>query len=218
MRRDELEHIIRAAAEVSGATDIVIVGSQALLGAYPDRPDSLGFSMEADVYPRNSTGTHPEAIVVNLGETSRFHDTHGIYAELVGPETVVGPEGWEARLIPVRSADTGNATGWCLEPHDLLLAKLARGEAKDHEFAVELVGYGLVRPDVLRDRADQMPERFRPQVKEALDATFRHVARNTGATVTPARHLKPLDTDPDLGYDRAPTRYQQPGSGPERDA
>ena len=38
MRREDLEHIIRACAEVTGDTDIVVVGSQAILGSFPTAP------------------------------------------------------------------------------------------------------------------------------------------------------------------------------------
>ncbi len=56
MRRTELEHVIRAAAAVAEGDEIVVIGSQAILGQFPDAPDSLLISREADVYPRN----HPE--------------------------------------------------------------------------------------------------------------------------------------------------------------
>ena len=41
MNRPQLEHIIRAAAGNADATDIVIIGSQAILGTYPDAPEEL---------------------------------------------------------------------------------------------------------------------------------------------------------------------------------
>ena len=53
MRRHELEHIIRAATDVAGDDEIVIIGSQAILGEFPDAPDPVLVSQEADVYPRN---------------------------------------------------------------------------------------------------------------------------------------------------------------------
>ncbi len=40
MRRDELEHVIRAAASVAGENEIVVVGSQAIL-ALIDRADAF---------------------------------------------------------------------------------------------------------------------------------------------------------------------------------
>src|SRR2546423_11142619 len=38
MQRHQLEHIIRAAAGITGADRFVIIGSQAILGQYPNAP------------------------------------------------------------------------------------------------------------------------------------------------------------------------------------
>lgn len=51
MNRTQLEHIIRAAAGNADTTEIVVIGSQAILGTYPDAPQELLVSMEADVFP-----------------------------------------------------------------------------------------------------------------------------------------------------------------------
>jgi hypothetical protein len=56
MTRAELEHVIRAAADIAADDDIVIVGSQSILGQFPDAPPELRVSVEADVFPRH----HPE--------------------------------------------------------------------------------------------------------------------------------------------------------------
>ena len=53
MRIEQLEHLIRAAAEITG-DEIVVIGSQAILGALPDAPEALLESMEADLFPRLS--------------------------------------------------------------------------------------------------------------------------------------------------------------------
>lgn len=52
MRRADLEHVIRAAAELAGDDEIVVIGSQAILGQFPDAPSELLESQDADVYPR----------------------------------------------------------------------------------------------------------------------------------------------------------------------
>ena len=49
MTRQELEHIIRAAADVTNQEELIIIGSQAILGQYPNAPEELLISMEADV-------------------------------------------------------------------------------------------------------------------------------------------------------------------------
>ena len=53
MKRTDLEHIIRAAGSIVEDNEIIVVGSQAILGQYPDAPASLLRSMEADIYPKN---------------------------------------------------------------------------------------------------------------------------------------------------------------------
>ena len=160
MKRDDLEHIIRAAAAVAGDNEIVIIGSQAILGQFPDAPDALLFSQEADVYPRD----HPEkAVEINgaLGDGSQFHETFGYYAHGVGPETAKAPTGWETRLIPVRvplyPGGNGEATGWCLEAHDLVLAKCAAGRTRDWEFAQEALRHGIVEAEELSRRIPDLP-------------------------------------------------------------
>ena len=52
MKREDLEHLIRAAASVTGDNEIIVIGSQAILGAVPDAAGRLVTSMEADMYPK----------------------------------------------------------------------------------------------------------------------------------------------------------------------
>ena len=56
MTRDQLEHVIRASAAIAGVEDIVVIGSQAILGWFTDAPEELLVYQEADVYAR----LHPE--------------------------------------------------------------------------------------------------------------------------------------------------------------
>jgi len=53
MRRSEPEHVIRASGEIADDDEIIVIGSQAILGQFPDAPVSLLTSMETDVYPKN---------------------------------------------------------------------------------------------------------------------------------------------------------------------
>ncbi len=156
MRRAELEHVLRAAAAVAEDADIVVIGSQAILGQFPDAPAGLLASREVDVYPRN----HPERadeIDGSLGDGSYFDSTFGYYAHAVGPETATLPVGWEERLVPVSNENTGGATGWCLEVHDLLLSKLAAGRERGREFAEEALRHRLAEPAELRRRVPDLP-------------------------------------------------------------
>lgn len=160
MNRDQFDHIIRAAAGVVGEEDIVVIGSQAILGSEPDAPEELLRSIEVDVYPKQS----PErAIEIDgaLGDGSQFHATFGYYAHGVGPETAVAPSGWEERLAIIEvggRVGTGQRVrAHCLEPHDLILAKCVAGRDRDWEFAGHALAAGMVKLQTLLDRAAGLP-------------------------------------------------------------
>ena len=138
MKRHELEHVIRAAAVVSDDDEIIVVGSQAIVGQFDELPAELCISIEADVYPKN----HPErADLIDgcIGEGSPFHDTFGYYAQGVSRETAVLPSGWEARCVPLSNANTRGATGYCLEVHDLTIANAVAGREKDLAYLTAVV-------------------------------------------------------------------------------
>jgi hypothetical protein len=143
MRRFELEHIIRASSKITGERDIVVIGSQAVLGQFPEAPDALLVSVEADVFPRSRPELSIE-IDGAIGEKSHFHETFGFYAHGVDPTTAVLPEGWEQRLVRVENDNTGGAAGWCLEIHDLALAKLVAGREKDFKFVKVLIEHKMI--------------------------------------------------------------------------
>ena len=50
MKRDQRQHVIRAAARVTGGRELIVIGSQAILGEHPDAPEGLLRSDEADLY------------------------------------------------------------------------------------------------------------------------------------------------------------------------
>src|SRR4051794_10388561 len=100
MRREDLHHVVAAAAHIVGESEFIVVGSQSILGSFPDAPEALLRSQEADIYPRHA----PEkAINIEgaLGDGSHFQQTFGYYAHGVGPETAKAPAGWDDRLVVV---------------------------------------------------------------------------------------------------------------------
>jgi hypothetical protein len=52
MNAEQLRHILRAAAAVTGEREFVVIGSQAILASHSDAPRSLRKSIEGDTYPR----------------------------------------------------------------------------------------------------------------------------------------------------------------------
>ena len=79
MTRQELEHAIRAACDVTGEDEVIVFGSQAILGQYPQAPAALRQSMEADIAPGSGDPDAADRIDGSLGEDSPFHRAHGFY-------------------------------------------------------------------------------------------------------------------------------------------
>jgi hypothetical protein len=87
----------------------------------------------------------------------------------VDETTAVLPDGWRERLVRVETAGTSGAIGWCLEPHDLAVSKLAAGREKDLVFVEAMVRRNLASPQVLRHRLGQTP-RLSPQRRQVAEA------------------------------------------------
>jgi len=67
----------------------------------------------------------------------------------VDETTATLPTGWIERLVPIKNENTGGATGWCLEVHDLAVAKLVAGREKDVDFVRVLLHERMVGSETL---------------------------------------------------------------------
>ena len=151
MTRSELEHLIRAAGAIAEDSEIIVIGSQSILGQFPDAPRTLLKSAEADVYPKHYPA-RADLIDGSIGEGSTFHETFGYYAQGVGEETATLPKGWKTRLVRICNANTAGTSGLCLEVHDLAVSKYAAGRQKDLDFTRELARHGMTNEAMLIGR------------------------------------------------------------------
>jgi hypothetical protein len=178
MTREQLEHLIRAAAVIADDDAIVVIGSQAVLGQFPDAPEPMRVSMEADLFPLH----YPERadlIEGSIGELSPFHQTFGYYAQGVSEETAVLPQGWKERLVVVRNANTRGAKGLCLEVHDLLVSKLIAGREKDLTYLQNAAKHRMANAEELLRRLATME--VAPEVREKARAVIERAFRGKTA-------------------------------------
>jgi len=173
MRRSELEHLIRASGEIAGDDEIIIIGSQAILGQFPDAPVRLLVSMEADIYPKNNP-EKADKVDGAIGEGSSFHELHGYYAQGVGERTAVLPEDWKSRLVAVNNKNTNGVTGYCLEAHDLAISKIIAQRPKDLEFVRELARYDMIQKKTMLRRLQQtdLQESVRRNIQTRIRSLF----------------------------------------------
>src|SRR4051812_3181297 len=157
MNRDQLEHVLRAAGAISGHTEWVIVGSQAILGPVPNAPAEITVSEELDLYAPGDEQAS-DLIDGSIGERSPFHETFGYYAHGVGAETAILPARWKERAVIIRSGATGGVTGICPHPADLAISKLAAWREKDREFVRALLRHGITTSGEIEVRLSELDD------------------------------------------------------------
>jgi hypothetical protein len=157
MRRDQLEHAIRTACQIIQQPEVIVVGSQAILGTYDESqlPAAATMSIEVDILPiadsNEETARLADLIEGVAGEFSSFEELHGFSIDGVDLDTAVLPDGWRDRLVRVQNANTAaptgepRFTGWCLDKEDLCVAKLIAFREKDLNFVGSLLEDGLCR-------------------------------------------------------------------------
>ncbi|WP_422737428.1 DUF6036 family nucleotidyltransferase [Micromonospora sp. WMMD729] len=180
MRREQLEHVLRSACQIVGDPDVLVIGSQSVLGAIPESrlPLEATASMEVDVaFFDDPDDRKADQVDGAIGELSLFHETNGYYAQGVSVSTAKLPDGWRDRLVLVESQSTHPGRGYTLEPHDCVVSKLVAGREKDHAFADALIRAGLVDPAVIAERIEMVDvhplarKRLREWIASYLPAT-----------------------------------------------
>jgi hypothetical protein len=155
VKKSELEHVIRAAKEITGETEFVVIGSQALHGAFPNLVDKLVTSHECDLYIPNAPGK--TELLNSIGLLTPFAQTYGYYADPVDPETAKLPKSWSRRRIAISTRNTNGATYYCPSPEDLVFSKLAAGREKDFRFVQALLARKLIKlASIARKQAPQL--------------------------------------------------------------
>jgi hypothetical protein len=173
MTREQLAHVLRAAARIVSDPNILVIGSQAILGSYreDELPEVAWLSVEADLAFFDGEGGTRKADEVDgkIGELSQFHETFSYYAQGVDLGTAKLPDGWEQRLVPFEPPSAEPARARCLEKHDLVISKLVAMRQKDREFADALLRANLVNMGILRDRAAALTSVSPVVRKQVLD-------------------------------------------------
>jgi hypothetical protein len=165
MKKQQVDLILRAAGDLTGEKQFIIIGSQSLHGKYPDLADDILRSFEVDLIAKNN----PDRTewLNYIGQDSQFHETHGYYADPLDESTATLPKGWRARLVNLPPGDTNGVSGLCLDPHDLAIAKYVARREKDIVFTRALAARGIV----------QQPQLLALLDKTAIDAESRERIR-----------------------------------------
>ena len=166
MKKQHVDHVLRAAARITGENRFIIVGSQALHGKFPDVADDIVMSAEVDMIAKTNAGR--TEWLNAIGQDSTFHEQFGYYADPVDEGSATLPKGWKGRLVNLPAGDTEGVVGLCLEPHDLAISKYVARREKDLRFTRELARRGYTRRKRLLELLDVTP--VAPDVKKRIEA------------------------------------------------
>ncbi|MEO7205999.1 MAG: DUF6036 family nucleotidyltransferase [Steroidobacteraceae bacterium] len=178
MKKQQVDHVLRAAGRITGEKQFIIIGSQSLHGKHPDIADDILRSFEVDLVAKRDP-SRTEWLNV-IGQDSKFHEQFGYYADPVDEATATLPKGWRRRLVNLPAGDTEGVRGLCLDPHDLAIAKYVACREKDVIFTRELVARRLVDPERLNSLLDEtqvsetVRSRIRAQISRDLSAQRQH--------------------------------------------
>jgi hypothetical protein len=153
MKKQQVDHVLRAAGQITGEKQFIIIGSQSLHGKHPDLADDIVRSAEVDLVAKNDAWRSEWLNVI--GQDSKFHEQFGYYADPCDERTATLPKGWKGRLVNLPDGDTEGVRGLCLDPHDLAIAKYVAHRDKDVIFTHELANRGIVSRERLLGLLDQ---------------------------------------------------------------
>lgn len=172
MKKQQLDHVLRAAGRITGEKQFLIIGSQSLHGKFPNLPDDIASSAEVDLIAKH-TVDRTEWLNA-IGQDSPFHETFGYYADPVDETMAVLPKCWQGRLVNLPPGDTEGVTGLCLEPHDLAISKYVTRREKDMIFTRELASRGIVTRARLLTLLEETPvkDKTRERIRDCIEQDF----------------------------------------------
>jgi len=162
----QLIQLVLRAAEISGRTEFVVIGSQAIHGTVADpNIEIVALSNDVDLYPVDGYDERNlvyQGLMEGLGQDSDFDEHTGTYLEAVPVNLAKFPDGWQQRSFQevVGNVTIGNAPRAVRitfpDIYDLTVSKLAIRRDKDLEFLRGVIELGLVARDVLIERFEML--------------------------------------------------------------
>ncbi|HMK80027.1 MAG TPA: DUF6036 family nucleotidyltransferase [Xanthobacteraceae bacterium] len=181
MQKKSIDHILRAASEVTKQTKFVLVGSAAVIARLKHVPLEMMYTPEIDIYAPDADDVElaSELIDGNIGQGSQFHNQFGYYGDGVSPETAKMPKDWRVRALEYTSAECPGVVALVPEENDVALAKVVAWRDKDQAWLHEGVRSGILSVRQMAARVDLMPPpnaEAIPPAREVLKQRLRLLA------------------------------------------
>lgn len=149
----EVTRVVGDAARLLGSGELIVFGSSALAFWMKNPPRSK----DVDVWcvPK----AKGDALVALMGELSWYHEKHGMFVEVWGPETFAAPREWRTRSKRLLLTENRAVSVVLPHPHDVMMAKLERMESKDREHIKAVLAEFPLDDATLEQLVEEMPAR-----------------------------------------------------------
>ena len=155
MRLLALKRVARLALALTGSERIIVLGSSSLLATFGELGEAgqiLSASYDADLLLEPDDEDLAKILFEALGAERAFDKRFGYHVDILRAAIKDSlPPGWDTRLVPL--ADCPGV--FCLEPHDLAVAKLHASRPKDLGVLAALLATGRLSAATVRERLDK---------------------------------------------------------------
>lgn len=167
LRREQVAHLVRAAAGITNESTLALVGTGAVIAQLKAAPPELMTRRVALYAPgAPDIAAMSDLIERTIGEGTAFEGMFGYYARGVGQDTAILPYDWRLRARTVSLPRAPGITCICPDVVDVALAKLSAWREKDLGWLAAALRARLVTGAALRERARAINDPRAPAVAE----------------------------------------------------
>ena len=161
MNREELEHCLRAVADVTDKRELYLAGSNSVLAHFPEDviPAVCLEEAEVDVATVEDTEENSYVISSTFWEGSDFVEMYGIEIDGIQLDEIALPNGWQDRLKLIEITppyDDSLISVYALDIYDVAASKTVAHREKDRRWLKALFDANLVSMGEVADRLNEM--------------------------------------------------------------
>lgn len=170
LRKQDIAHLLRAAAAVTRCSVFVMVGTGAVIARVPRLPLDLMLTREIDIFPLGPDDPESMSTLIDgtIGEGSQFDVTFGYYAHGVGERTACLPDDWRHRAAELELPPAEKTICLCPDADDIGLANACAWRENDRVWLRSAVVNGIVAVQTMTARAPLITNPNAPATPEIV--------------------------------------------------
>lgn len=168
LRREQVAHLVRAAAAISNESTLVLLGTGAVIAQLKAAPSELTATRNVELYAPGASDPAETSRLIDgtIGEGTRFDDAFGYFAHGAAQDAAILPHDWRLRARPITLPEAPGVTCICPDADDVAVGKLCAWQENDRRWLEAAWRTGLVGAGALRERAKAISDTRAPSLAE----------------------------------------------------